>query len=761
MVRHVFAVSLIFLLSQRIVAQPYASIPWHHQLDGAGASELSDIALDSEENILVSGFFTGTIAVGGLSITGMNIGNGGNGLVYKSTPTGKILWTKCISGSLSNIQVETDQSNNVYIYVGTYQSLYIDGVMFYPFVGGWPEPATSYLIKLDSEGHILWSKPLTSREPNSYAYWEGGFKIKNNSIYAFGRAQGTLSFEGTLLSPNQEITRPFFAKYDLDGNFLLVKNLPSAFVQRVEVDKNGFFYICGLFSPQVEFDTNTIFTSRLTNTSDFFLAKYDATGNFVWARAGIRVNADSYNEDGRGIAIDNDGNVYAMGWIKGTMNFDAQIITGNLRPHYSDRDTFLVKYDQNGNIQFAKVIMLKTLGHAFNMHLASDTLLISGSLRDASSTPFYAMYNLSGDSTKMEYIRAGGFAFDVAKNQRNNILLVGSLAWDVNVLDCVEPGVHQNWQGFLVNTGPCKADEMPKNPIINILCDTLHVESNDAYCVEWYKGGTLMANQHEASLPLHESGNYQVGFRNACGITLSNPVAIDYGTLEKKPEAPNLNFDCEKMNITNSNNTDQIEWLLGDVPITGEHSIQLSINQSGSYHAIFRNNCGETKSNVLNISEDDFRVPPKPVVDRNCFVLTILNSNSSYGINWLKDGVAIPNLDLSITVNQNGLYQAVFKGTCGNTLSDPILMQTPDSNGKIELYNVITPNGDDKNETYQVLEFLKGSSVTVYNRWGSVVYNTKNYQNDWNGDDLSAGVYFCVVKSSCVGDIRGTISIIR
>ena len=42
------------------------------------------------------------------------------------------------------------------------------------------------------------------------------------------------------------------------------------------------------------------------------------------------------------------------------------------------------------------------------------------------------------------------------------------------------------------------------------------------------------------------------------------------------------------------------------------------------------------------------------------------------------------------------------------------------------------------------------SELTVYNRWGSVVYNERNYKNKWkgtyNGDLLPAGTYYYTYK---------------
>jgi gliding motility-associated-like protein len=53
----------------------------------------------------------------------------------------------------------------------------------------------------------------------------------------------------------------------------------------------------------------------------------------------------------------------------------------------------------------------------------------------------------------------------------------------------------------------------------------------------------------------------------------------------------------------------------------------------------------------------------------------------------------------------------------------------------------ITPNGDGKNDTL-IFRGLPGLNIenrlTIYNRWGNIVFSTGNYQNNWSGQTDSA-----------------------
>lgn len=98
----------------------------------------------------------------------------------------------------------------------------------------------------------------------------------------------------------------------------------------------------------------------------------------------------------------------------------------------------------------------------------------------------------------------------------------------------------------------------------------------------------------------------------------------------------------------------------------------------------------------------------------------------------------------------------------------------------VELFipNVFTPNGDDMNQDFEIAilegadnknteiflnEYYNSSKLVIFNRWGIVVYESDDYQNDWEGGDLPDGVYYYVLK--CYGQksndvYKGAVSIV-
>ncbi|GAA3940677.1 T9SS type B sorting domain-containing protein [Chitinophaga oryziterrae] len=80
--------------------------------------------------------------------------------------------------------------------------------------------------------------------------------------------------------------------------------------------------------------------------------------------------------------------------------------------------------------------------------------------------------------------------------------------------------------------------------------------------------------------------------------------------------------------------------------------------------------------------------------------------------------------------------------------------------------NVFTPNGDGKNEKFDIggLDKYPSSALYVYNRWGAMVYQSKDYRNNWDGTGLNAGSYFYTLevhKADGVRIYKGWVEILR
>ena len=84
---------------------------------------------------------------------------------------------------------------------------------------------------------------------------------------------------------------------------------------------------------------------------------------------------------------------------------------------------------------------------------------------------------------------------------------------------------------------------------------------------------------------------------------------------------------------------------------------------------------------------------------------------------------------------------------------------TVDVAGDIVVYNGISPNGDDQNPIFKIkyidlIDATKNNRVSIYNRWGSKVFEVENYNNatnvfvglNENGNQLPSGTYFYKIE---------------
>ena len=93
----------------------------------------------------------------------------------------------------------------------------------------------------------------------------------------------------------------YIAKYDKNGSVIFVQRLKGSFatIYNIITDNKGALYVTGSLSNQTYFDPEGV---NLPMTRGGFLAKYDTSGNFIYAR--------KIGNWGRNLYIDNDQNVY-------------------------------------------------------------------------------------------------------------------------------------------------------------------------------------------------------------------------------------------------------------------------------------------------------------------------------------------------------------------------------------------------------------------------------------------------------------------
>ena len=104
-------------------------------------------------------------------------------------------------------------------------------------------------------------------------------------------------------------------------------------------------------------------------------------------------------------------------------------------------------------------------------------------------------------------------------------------------------------------------------------------------------------------------------------------------------------------------------------------------------------------------------------------------------------------------------------GGCADSDEVTVTVRPP-----IRIPNAFTPNGDGRDDTWQIefIEQFPDNTVTVFNRWGNRVFSADNYgrANEWRGDingkPAPVGTYYYVVvtKGSLGKSYSGSITIL-
>lgn len=283
---------------------------WMRQAGEGGENTGHGIAVDNNDNVYVTGRFSGGQGLGGyiegkgmgLSISFdaikitqwesvKNTDTNGNCLfnfVTKYNSDGKALWAKPTAG----VQVYGTQNS---IAVNSWGQIYVAGSFNFPlkFDGILLTNTTDgcdeiFLVKYDVNGKVLWGRSAGGKahdecfgvaaDDSGNAYIAGYF----DESATFGRFQVKAKPHDLELS----YVPSFVAKYNQSGDVAWIKNIDTTHgfspIGALALDKSGNAFITGGFSDVINFDSITLkpiknFWGQVSG--DLFVAKLGANGN--------------------------------------------------------------------------------------------------------------------------------------------------------------------------------------------------------------------------------------------------------------------------------------------------------------------------------------------------------------------------------------------------------------------------------------------------------------------------------------------------
>ncbi len=245
------------------------------------------------------------------------------------------------------LDVKIDKSNNR-ILTGNYSNdsgeirpLYINQVKY-----NLPSASGFFCIKLNEKKEVVWLKTIERKTASRYSFAYSVLDDSSN-VYVIGKVQQVLQFDEntTLDSPTGDV---FVAKYASDGKLKWAKKYVGSSDEasiRPKIDKDGNLYILGRYQKSLEVEGKQVLKAIGQNPEPYLL-KLDRNGNCIWAKGfdeKLEVNL---------VTVNKNNNIFLSG------NFTNSIILNdNIKLQSAGyKDIFYAKFDQNGQILWAKTI---------------------------------------------------------------------------------------------------------------------------------------------------------------------------------------------------------------------------------------------------------------------------------------------------------------------------------------------------------------------------------------------------------------------
>ncbi len=389
---------------------------------GTSADEGRTVKTDNTGNVYVAGSFFGTADFDpGPGTQTITSAGSGDGYIAKYDASGNFLAVYTFTNNLDCkiYSIDIDNAGNI-VATGNFQGT----VDFDPTAGFYglssPSGYDFFVFKLNSNGTFAWAVKIGASGVSDYGYSiDADF---NNDILVTGSFLGNTDFNPGAGTNNLVSTTGgdvFVLKLTSAGVFAWAFNIGNGTNSidcgnAIHSDAVGNVYVGGYFQGICDFDPSVSnFTLSTTGIQNGFVAQYNASGNFIWAKqfdgtgksdvadfnlhssgdlyvattftgnidadpgAGVsiistgsagdigivKINSSgnfawSYQVGGTGddspLSITSDlSGVYFSGYFTGTVDFDPSTVNTQTLTSLGYKDFFISKMDLNGNHLFS------------------------------------------------------------------------------------------------------------------------------------------------------------------------------------------------------------------------------------------------------------------------------------------------------------------------------------------------------------------------------------------------------------------------
>jgi hypothetical protein len=288
---------------------------WSQVFGGPLSDQLNSIAVDSQGNAIVSGFFQADLTPMVVGTTSLNSWGMADTLLAKFSPNGVNLWAMNFynGGRDQGNAVAVDRNDNI-IVAGYYLS-------FVDFGGGVRNKPGGFLAKFSPSGQWLMDRNCSTGGRVSAIDLDSNGDIAVSGIFFRQTDFGAGVVSGTAYDSDM-----FVAKYSgTDFGYRWAATMLGteyAGAAAMAIDAQNNIILTGSLVGTVRFGAQTLSTG-IGAPADGFVAKYSSTGAAVWARGFGGASSDG----GYSVAVGSSGHPVMTGCFSATASISGQSLT--------------------------------------------------------------------------------------------------------------------------------------------------------------------------------------------------------------------------------------------------------------------------------------------------------------------------------------------------------------------------------------------------------------------------------------------------
>ncbi|MBO7570811.1 MAG: T9SS type B sorting domain-containing protein [Bacteroidales bacterium] len=549
---------------------------------GNSASEyVSDVAVDGTGCIYFTGSFSGTLPIGGSSVT-----SEGNTDFYiaKMSPEGTVLWLK--SGGSSAVEqansIAVDADGNVYVVGLSSDNTSFEGNRF-PSLGA----KDGFLLKLDTDGNYVYVKIMGCyQNDNAYDVAVDG----NNNVIVTGHFNYALQVSSTSLFQNARGgDDSYLIKFDTEGNMVWAKTYASAgndYGRRVACDNAGNIYLAGEFKGSMSMEGNNL---QSANDLGVYLAKLNPTGVAQWA---VQFGAAG-NDSVRAMSVSSAGNVY-LAYKQVSGNPQIAICSS------AGVNSSTISYPGSGSVVIGD-ILCDSYGNLYVAGSYSALFDLGGGpvAANGNNIDFFIVRYDSNNVADMYFFgnqseqnAINTLAIDYA----NNVVAGGSFDWSITLGSDTETS-NGSFDALIVKFE--RYMSFGQSEIASVGCSASNMNASidveggmSPYMYYWSNGST------GESLSGVSAGTYTLTVVDSdhCYITTSLSLTAPQPPVVELPSIPTL---CPRDTISIAVNSGMSEYMWN----TGANTREISIYSPGTYSVTITNDNSCTASASFSVSQ--------------------------------------------------------------------------------------------------------------------------------------------------------------